>query len=109
MNILKALFLDDLISFLDFYFHHFPKNILRNYFDNIYFWDQTLKVRVNLRNIKKPLYGDYTLIGFFIALPYRVLRIFLGILLYFFIFLFYLAILLLWIFLPLFFLFKIFQ
>jgi len=96
MNLIRALILDDLIEFLDFWFYHFPKRIVRHFFDQIYLWDKTLKVKANLRNITKPLYGDYTIIGYVIALPYRLIRIFFGFLIYFFIFLFYLAFLLFW-------------
>jgi hypothetical protein len=102
MDILKALILDEIIDFLDFWFHHFPQRVIRNFFDQIYLWDKNLKVKANLRNLTKPLYGDYTIVGYLIAFPYRVLRIFLGLLIYFFIFIFYLFFLLAWLFLPIF-------
>jgi len=102
MYILKALILDDLIDFLDFWFHHFPQRVIRNFFDQVYLWDKNLKVKANLRNLTKPLYGDYTLIGYTIAFPYRIFRIFLGLSVYFFIFIFYLIFLLVWLFLPIF-------
>jgi hypothetical protein len=102
MDILKALILDEIIDFLDFWFHHFPQRVIRNFFDQIYLWDKNLKVKANLRNLTKPLYGDYTIVGYLIAFPYRVLRIFFGLLIYFFIFIFYLFFLLAWLFLPIF-------
>jgi len=102
MHILRALILDDLIDFLDFWFHHFPQRIIRNFFDQIYLWDKNLKVKAHLRNLTKPLYGDYTIVGYLIAFPYRVLRIFFGFLIYFFIFVFYLIFLLGWLILPIF-------
>ena len=102
MNILKALILDDLIEFLDFWFFHFPKSLIRNYFDKIYSFDQILKLKPNLRNLTKPLYGDYTLVGYFIALPYRVLRIILAVIFYFLVAIVYLIFLVIWLFSPLF-------
>jgi len=96
MDILRALILDDLIEFLDFWFHHFPKRIIRHFFDQIYIWDKTLKVKANLRNITKPLYGDHTIIGHLIAFPYRITRIIFGFLTYLFIFISYFIFLLLW-------------
>jgi len=102
MDILRALILDSLIDFLDFWFYHSPQRMIRSFFDQIYIWDKNLKVRANLRNINKPLYGDYSVIGYFIAFPYRVLRIFFGFFIYFFIFIFYLIFLLVWISLPIF-------
>jgi hypothetical protein len=76
--------------------------VIRSFFDQIYHWDKTLKFKAHLRNLTKPLYGDYTLIGYLVAFPYRVLRIFFGLLIYFFIFIFYLIFLLAWLFLPIF-------
>lgn len=102
MSILKALILDDFLQFLDFWYLHFPRNFLRNYFDQVYSFDKSLKLRANLRNITKPLYGDYTFIGYAIAFPYRVLRIIFAFLFYFSLFLFYLVFLLAWLFLPIF-------
>jgi hypothetical protein len=102
MDILRALILDEIIDFLDFWFHHFPQGVIRSFFDQIYHWDKTLKFKAHLRNLTKPLYGDYTLIGYLIAFPYRVLRIFFALLIYFFIFIFYLFFLLAWLFLPIF-------
>lgn len=101
MAILKALILDDLIDFLSFWFLHFPKKILRHYFDSIYSFEYFFKVKSNLRNIAKPLYGDYTLIGYFIAFPYRFIRIFIGLVFYLFVFIFYIIFLLIWVLLPL--------
>jgi hypothetical protein len=102
MDILKALILDDLIDLLDFWFHHFPQRIIRNFSDQIYLWDKSLKVKSNLRNLAKPLYGDYSMVGYLIAFPYRILRIFFGMIVYFFIFIFYLVFLFSWLFLPIF-------
>jgi hypothetical protein len=96
MNFLKALILDDLIEFLDFWFYHFPKRIIRHFFDRIYVLDNDLKVKANLRNLSKPLYGDYTIIGRILALPYRLIKIFLGFVVYFMLLVFYLLFLLLW-------------
>ncbi|GIW67254.1 MAG: hypothetical protein KatS3mg096_122 [Candidatus Parcubacteria bacterium] len=102
MNILRALILDDLIEFLDFWFHHFPQRTIRHFFDQVYLIDKNLKVKANLRNLTKPLYGDHTIIGYLIAFPYRVLRIFFGLVIYFFIFLLYLFFVIFWVFLPIF-------
>lgn len=100
-TIIKILIVDDIINFLDFWFHHFPKRIIRDYFDKIYIFEGIFRVRSNLRNITKPLYGDYTLIGYLIAVPYRFLRIIFGLFFYGFVLFFYIVFLLIWIFLPL--------
>ncbi len=102
LKILKVLIIDDLKEFLDFWFLHFPQNWIRSYFDQIYKFDQVLKLKANLRNITKPLYGDYTLIGYAIAFPYRVLRIIFASIFYFFLGLFYSFFLLIWLILPIF-------
>lgn len=100
MNILRALFLDDLIEFVDFWFNHLPRKIIRNYFDRIYFFEKYLGLKSNLRNILKPLYGDYTIIGHIIALIYRVIKIIFVFIFYLFLGFFYLIILLFILFLP---------
>jgi hypothetical protein len=102
MDILRALILDDIIDFLDFWFYHFPQRIIRNFFDQVYLWDKNLKVKANLRNLTKPLYGEYTIIGYLITFPYRFFKIFVGLLIYFLIFIFYLIFLFFWFFLPIF-------
>ena len=102
INILKILILDDLITFIDFWFFHFPKILIRNYFNQIYSFDQSLKLKSNLRNITKPLYGDYSIIGYFISFPYRILRVFLAFLFYLFLAIFYIIFLLAWVGFPIF-------
>ncbi len=101
-DILKVLILDDLLEFLDFWFLHFPKILIRNYFNQIYSFDQILKLKANLRNLTKPLYGDYTFIGYFFAFPYRIFRVAFSLFFYFLIAIFYLFFLVLWLILPFF-------
>lgn len=108
MKILKALILDDLIDFLDFYFHHFPQKILRKYFDNIYSWESSIKLRANLRNFFKPLYGDYSVLGRVIGLVYRTISILFGTIFYSLLFLVYLFFVLIWLGLPIFLIVKAF-
>lgn len=105
LNILKILILDDLLRFLDFWYIHFPRRTIRHYFDQIYFLDRFLKLKANLRNISKPLYGDYTFVGYIIAIPYRIFRIIFGFIIYFFLGIFYLVLFLFWLILPFFLLF----
>lgn len=102
MNFLKALILDDLIDFLDFWFHHLPKRIIRHYSDILYSFDKYLGFKANLRNITKPLYGDYSIIGYLIAFPYRIIKIFFGLLFYGATFFLYLIIISIILFLPIF-------
>jgi hypothetical protein len=104
MNIIKALFLDELIEFFDFWFHHLPKRIIRNYFDTVYSFEGNLKFRTNLRNIFKPLYGDYTIIGRIISFTYRIIKIIFALFFYLFLALIYLIILIFTLLLPFFFL-----
>ena len=101
MNILRILILNDLIEFLDFWFKHKPRSFIKNFFNTIYHLERLIALRANLRNINKPLYGDYTLLGYAIALPYRLASILLGLFLYFILFSFYLIIIILWLSLPL--------
>lgn len=107
INIIKVIFLEDLIEFLDFYFHHFPKNLIRNFFDKIFILDYTLKLKTNIRNIKEPLYGDYSIVGYSVSIPYRFFSILIALLVYFFIFLFYLIFLLIWLIFPLLLIFRL--
>ncbi len=102
MNILKALILDDLIDFVDFWFNHLPRRVIRHYFDNIYSFEKYIGLRTNLRNISKPLYGDYTFIGYCIAFPYRIIRITFGFIFYILLAFIYLLIILGILFLPIF-------
>lgn len=101
MAIIKAIILNDLIEFIDYWFNHKPRSIIRNFFDVIYKFDKVISVRAHLRNINKPLYGDYTFIGYAIALPYRIFMIIFGIIVYLFISIFYFLIVLIWILIPL--------
>ncbi len=100
LHVLKALFFDDLLEFLDFYFFHFPRNLVRDFFDQVYSFDKTLKFKANLRNLTKPLYGDNTFLGYVFAFPYRLLRISLALIFFFVLALFYLIFLFLWLILP---------
>jgi hypothetical protein len=102
MGFLKALFLDDLIDFLDFWFHHLPRRILRHYFDTLHSFEREFAFKANLRNLTKPLYGDYTVIGYLIAFPYRVIRIILSLLFALFLSFFYLIFILVILLLPIF-------
>ncbi len=102
MSFLKALILEDLIDFADFWFHHLPKRIIRNYFDTLYSFDKYLGFKANLRNLTKPLYGDYSIVGYFIAFPYRLIRIFFSFIFYFALFLIYIFFVLIILFLPIF-------
>lgn len=102
INILKFLILDDLLEFLDFWFLHFPKNLVRNFFDQVYDFDRVLKFKANIRNITKPLYGDYTFLGYAIALPYRMIMITFALIVYFLLAIFYFIFLIFWLSLPFF-------
>ncbi|MCS7200625.1 MAG: hypothetical protein NZ822_00500 [Patescibacteria group bacterium] len=105
MIFLKILILDDLIEFIDFWFHHFPQKTIRSFFDFVYLTDRYLNFRPNLRNITKPLFGDFSLVGYAIALPYRLIKLILGFIFYLAVALLYLLFLGLWLLLPIFLLF----
>ena len=44
--------------------------------------DRTLAFKITLRNIFKPLYGDYSFAGHLIAFPFRIVRLFVSGLVY---------------------------
>jgi hypothetical protein len=102
INVLKILILNDLLEFFVFWYVLFPKIVLRHFFDQVYILDHNLKFKANLRNITKPLYGDYSFIGYLIAFPYRIFRILFALFVYFILFLFYLIFIIIWLLLPLF-------
>ncbi|GIW65141.1 MAG: hypothetical protein KatS3mg093_120 [Candidatus Parcubacteria bacterium] len=102
MTFLRIILLDDLIDFIDFWFHHFPKRIVRNFFDLLYYLDKFLGLKANLRNITKPFFRDFSVIGYAIALPFRLFRIFIGGIIYFFIAVIYLVFIIIWLLLPIF-------
>lgn len=100
MTFLKVILLDDLIDFLDFWFHHFPRRIIRLFFDFVYYADKFFAVRANIRNFTKPLFGDYSIIGYAITFVYRSLKIVSGCSLYFFVFCGYFIFIIGWLLLP---------
>lgn len=100
INILRIIILDELIEFFDFWYLHFPKNLIRNYSDRFYSLDKVLGFRSNLRNISKPLFQDYTLIGYILAFIYRILIIVFSSIIYSLLFIVYVIFLLIWLILP---------
>jgi hypothetical protein len=102
MIFLKIIFLDDLIDFIDFWFHHFPRRITRSFFDFIYYLDKFFGLKANLRNLTQPLFRDFSIVGYAIAFSYRLIKVFTSGIIYLFVALLYLIFLILWIFLPIF-------
>ncbi|BCX15471.1 MAG: hypothetical protein KatS3mg097_363 [Candidatus Parcubacteria bacterium] len=76
--VLKIFILNDLKKFLDFWFIHGPKAIIYSFFDFVYALDKGLSLRANIRNFFAPLYGDHTILGHIIALVYRLIKLFFG-------------------------------
>lgn len=81
-HLLKILFLDDFYSFLDFWFYHLPKNIFRKTINLIYSIDTNIGIRAHFRNIFKPFYGEKSFLLLLISLPFRILIILSGTILY---------------------------
>lgn len=102
MNFLKVIFLDDLIDFLDFWFYHFPQRMIRSFFDFVYYTDKFFTLRANIRNFTKPLFGDYSPIGYVISFIYRSFKIITGCLIYFLVFCGYCIFIISWLLLPVF-------
>ena len=58
--------------------------------------DYRLAWEITFRNLFQPLYGDYTLIGYALGFVFRSTRLFVGSIIYFFLFVFAFALYLIW-------------
>ena len=96
LTIIKIIFLKDLQRFLDFWFIHGPKQIVRFFFDAFYVWDKTISFRATFRNFFVPLYGDHTILGHIIAFIYRLIILSLATFILIFIALFFISFLIIW-------------
>jgi hypothetical protein len=45
-------------------------------------FEDVLAVRIQLRNLFQPLYQDYTVLGYVLGFIFRVMRVFMGVILY---------------------------
>ena len=78
LKLAEIFFLEDLYFFLDYWFNHLPKNVLRKTIEYIYFLDHDLGFRRNLRNLFSPLIFEKGIFSFFIGRPIGfILRFFL--------------------------------
>jgi hypothetical protein len=59
-------------------------------------FDRYFALRITLKNLFKPLYQDYTLIGYTLGFVFRFWRLFSGSIVYFFIIIFFAALFLFW-------------
>jgi len=86
LKLADIFFLEDLYLFLDYWFNHLPKNVLRKTVEYIYFLDHDLGFRRNLRNLFNPIFFEKGMLSFFIGRPlgfiYRFFLIFFLSLLY---------------------------
>jgi len=75
------------------YYSDFCLNVFER-LDRFFAW------RITLRNILKPLYGDYSIIGYVMGFIFRSARFILASLIYLFLFVVSVAAYLIWVFLP---------
>jgi sensor histidine kinase YesM len=78
LKLAEIFFLEDLYFFLDYWFNHLLKNVLRKTIEYIYFLDHDLGFRRNLRNLFSPLIFEKGILSFLIGRPVGfILRFFL--------------------------------
>lgn len=70
--------------------------------------DRTLAWRITLKYLFKPLYGDYSALGYVMGFVFRLFRLFVGSVIYFAVFIVALLAYLLWLSLPLYLIAKLF-
>ncbi len=70
--------------------------------------DYSFAWKITLKNLFKPLYKDYSVIGYVLGFIFRVLRLFVSTIIYGFIFVFAAAVYVAWLALPVFLIFKVF-
>ncbi|MER3406812.1 MAG: hypothetical protein C4278_00020 [Patescibacteria group bacterium] len=104
IEILNILILEDFFRFIDFWFYHTPRKIFRKTIDFIYSIEPDIGVKSNFRNLFKPLYGYKDFVLLLASLPFRILRIISGSLLYSFLLVFTILIILIWLLIPIIFL-----
>ncbi len=71
--------------------------------------EKTFAVKINLKYIFSPLYQDYSLVGFAVGIPARILRIIFGILIHILILTLLVFLYLCWAVIPFFIIYKIFK
>ncbi len=78
-------------------------NFVMERFESI---DRVLAWKITAKNIFKPLYGDYSLVGYVFGFLFRFVRLFVATVVYICVFIVAVIVYLLWIFLPAFLLYK---
>lgn len=71
--------------------------------------DRTIALKITLKNLFRPLYQDYTFIGYFFGFFFRFWRLLFGVILYFFVVLIFFAAFLVWAIIPIYILYKGFE
>ncbi len=94
------------------FFHHWYADASKVFFHKFISFleslDQTIAMRVTLRYFFQPLFKDYTFIGRILGVVFRTGRILIGLAVYAFVFVIFLAIYVLWLSAPVIMLFYIF-
>lgn len=100
LQTLIYLFLEELSFWFSFWYGLWPKSFARKFFDFLGDLDHQLGLRAHLRNFFVPLYGQKDLISLLISIVYRAFLLLFGALISFVVGFVWLALLFLWLFLP---------
>jgi len=71
--------------------------------------DRSLALKINLRNIFKPLYQDTSIIGYLLGFLFRFFWVIFALIVYFFVFITSVLLYLLWLTIPIYIIYKIFS
>jgi hypothetical protein len=95
------LFFLNIFLFLKHWYIDALKNFLNFWANTIQKLDKNFAVKINLINFFEPLYKDYSIIGRFVGIILRLLRILIGLLIYLIISFIILGFILFWLLIPL--------
>jgi len=89
-----------LFQFLVHWYWNGVKTIFHFFILTLESLDLVFAVRVTALNLASPLYQDYSLVGYAISIPTRLFLVIVGSLIYLVIFLFFLALIIIWYLIP---------
>jgi len=85
---------------IQFWYLHAPRHFFEAYLKAVDFFEANLAVKDTARNLNKPLYQDYSYSGRLVGFLIRLVRITLGLILYFLIAIAYLLGFIVWVLFP---------
>ncbi len=92
--------LQDFYKFLRFWYKDSVKFIFDEYVKSFSIIEKNFSIRLNLKNFFKPLYGLRSIETYFYAIPFRIILIFISLILHILNTLIFLTILIFWCLLP---------